>query len=83
MGRGSPDAGFTGWFWTAAVSAVLALVPAVLAVRLVRAGPRWAAGTTPRAPRRTAEREAQPDPERDLWHALDEGRDPTDTEHRA
>jgi uncharacterized membrane protein (TIGR02234 family) len=77
MGR-SQDTGFTGWFWTAAVCSVLAVVPAVLAVRLV---PDW-----PEMGRRydapgTREQAAEPEPtrEQDLWQALDEGRDPTDT----
>jgi uncharacterized membrane protein (TIGR02234 family) len=77
MGR-SQDQGFTGWFWTAAVASVLALVPAVLAVRLV---PTW-----PEMGRRYDAPGAQepvtdpaPTREQDLWAALDEGRDPTDT----
>ncbi len=82
MGRSSPEAGFTGWFWTAAASSVVALVPAVLAVRLVGQWPEMGArydapgssvGTSA-APRRPGVVE----PDRDLWHALDEGRDPTD-----
>jgi uncharacterized membrane protein (TIGR02234 family) len=79
MGRGSPDTSFNGWFWTAAVCAVLALVPAGLAVRLVarwpEMGSRYDAPGAPAA----AEQETSTDPDRDLWHALDEGRDPTDT----
>jgi uncharacterized membrane protein (TIGR02234 family) len=78
MGRASRDQGFTGWFWTTAVCAVLALVPAVLAVRLVPSWPEMgsrydAPGTRERAT------EGQPPREQDLWQALDEGRDPTDT----
>ena len=43
-----------------------------------RTGRRWAAGTTPPG---LAHRAAEPEPtrEQDLWAALDEGRDPTDT----
>jgi uncharacterized membrane protein (TIGR02234 family) len=80
MGRGTTETGFTGWFWTAAVTAVVALVAGVLAVRLV---PHWpemgsrydapAGDSTSPAPG-----EESLDPERDLWNALDEGRDPTD-----
>jgi uncharacterized membrane protein (TIGR02234 family) len=77
MGR-SPDQGFTGWFWTAAVSAVLALVPAFLAVRLVPAWPEM--GSRYDAPgARDEVSEPEPTREQDLWRALDEGRDPTDT----
>ena len=38
LGRSAQDTGFTGWFWTAAVASVVAVVPAALAVRLV---PTW------------------------------------------
>jgi len=79
MGRGSADQGFTGWFWTAAVCAVLALVPSFLAVRLVPTWPEM--GSRYDAPTTTRERpiEETPTREQDLWKALDEGRDPTDT----
>jgi uncharacterized membrane protein (TIGR02234 family) len=80
IGRGSPDQGFTGWFWTAAVCSVLSLVPAFLAVRLVPSWPEMGSRyDAPGAP----ERDPDPEPngERDLWQALDEGRDPTDTNH--
>ena len=66
MGRGSQDDGFTGWFWTAAVCSVVALVPAALAVRLVPTwpemgsrydapgAPRQAGGSTAASPTRTS-----------------------------
>jgi len=77
MGR-SQDQGFTGWFWTAAVCSVLALVPAVLAVRLVPSWPEM--GSRYDAPgARAPVTEPDPTREQDLWAALDEGRDPTDT----
>jgi uncharacterized membrane protein (TIGR02234 family) len=77
MGR-SQDQGFTGWFWTAAVCSVLALVPAILAVRLAPSWPEM--GSRYDAPA-TREQDQDPEPtrEQDLWTALDEGRDPTDT----
>lgn len=82
MGRQSSDPGFTGWFWTTAVCAVLALVPAGLAVRLVGRWPEMGSRyDAPGAPATTTE-VTTTDPERDLWHALDEGRDPTDTADR-
>ncbi|MCW2760273.1 MAG: hypothetical protein JWR85_474 [Marmoricola sp.] len=78
MGRGSPDTGFNGWFWTAAACSVVALVPAVLAVRLVGRWPEMGSRyDAPGAPAPTTE-VSSADPDRDLWHALDEGRDPTD-----
>ncbi len=82
MGRQSSDTGFTGWFWTTAVCAVLALVPAGLAVRLVGRWPEMGSRyDAPGAPTPATELTTT-DPERDLWHALDEGRDPTDTTGR-
>ena len=79
MGRDSQDEGFTGWFWTAAVCAVLALVPAALATRLAPTWPEMGS-------RYDAPGAQDPEPgagsrprEQDLWQALDEGRDPTDT----
>jgi uncharacterized membrane protein (TIGR02234 family) len=79
MGHASLDTGFTGWFWTSAVCAVVALLPAVLAVRLAPSWPEM--GTRYDAPGAAAPTSEQgaADPDRELWHALDEGRDPTDT----
>ena len=69
----------TGWFWVAAVAALLIGrdhrgSPSAWC----RAGPRWAAGTTPR-PTRAGRRRAVPEEREnlDLWKAMDEGRDPT------
>ena len=77
LGR-SADTSLNGWFWTTAVCAVLALVPAGLATRLVarwpEMGSRYDAPGAPVAPSETNSL----DPDRDLWHALDEGHDPTD-----
>ena len=79
MGRGTRDPELTGWFWTSAVGAVAALVPAVLAVRLVGHWPEM--GSRYDAPGTGASQagDSVVEPDRDLWHALDEGRDPTDT----
>ncbi|MET0999324.1 MAG: Trp biosynthesis-associated membrane protein [Marmoricola sp.] len=77
MGRGVDQPSFTGWFWTAAVCSVLALVPAFLAVRLVSSWPEM--GSRYDAPGAASTTEAEPAREQDLWKALDEGRDPTDT----
>lgn len=79
MGDGSPDTAFTGWFLTAAVCALVGLVPAALAVRLVgqwpEMGSRYDAPVTPDP----AARPTHADPERELWQSLDDGLDPTDT----
>jgi uncharacterized membrane protein (TIGR02234 family) len=80
MGRGSQEQSFTGWFWTAGVCAVLALVPTFLAVRLVPTWPEMGSRYDAPGARQPV---ADPEPTRgqDLWEALDEGRDPTDTSH--
>ena len=69
----------TGWFWTAAVSAVVLVVAAALAVAWCPAWPEMgsrydAPGAAERSP------DDVPPEERsslDLWKQLDEGRDPT------
>lgn len=74
LGRAAGHAGWTGWFWTTAVASVLAVVAGVLAVRLV---PRWPEmGSRYDAPAAAAPTDVI-ESDRDLWHALDEGRDPT------
>ena len=77
MGRGAGDSGFTGWFWTAAVCSVVAVVPAVLAVRLVPGWPEM--GSRYDAPGTHTPEDHVVESQRDLWNELDEGRDPTDT----
>lgn len=76
--RPEGDPALTAWFWVGAVTGVLAVVPAVLAVRLVpgwpEMGSRYDAPAAEAPPRTTGE----PMEERELWRSLDEGRDPTD-----
>ncbi|MCW2867605.1 MAG: hypothetical protein JWR20_1793 [Marmoricola sp.] len=75
------DTGFTAWFWTAAVAAVLAVVPAALAVRLVGSWPEMGSrydAPAARAERASREAPAEPETEQELWKALDAGHDPTD-----
>ena len=71
------EIGHTGWFWAAAVGAVLALASSVAAVVLVPGWPEM--GSRYDAP--GAAPQPAPDPEDqsslDLWKAMDEGRDPT------
>ncbi len=84
MGRASPPEGYTGWFWTAAVSALVAVVPAVLAVRLVgrwpEMGSRYDAPVSAPGGAPTRAAYTTGEPQQDLWNALNEGRDPTDTD---
>jgi uncharacterized membrane protein (TIGR02234 family) len=80
--RGNQHPGFTGWFWTAAVASVLAVVAGVLAVRLVPSWPEMgsrydAPAVAARAAKPGPEPGPEPDSQRDIWHALDEGLDPT------
>ena len=70
--------GFTGWFWTAAVASVLAVVAGVLAVRLVPSWPEMGSRyDAPAAAARAPGPGSEIDSDRDIWRALDEGRDPT------
>lgn len=79
------EASWTGWFVVAALGALLAVVPAVLAVRLAPTWPEMGsrydapAAASERAEQVATEPDADAEPaERDLWRALDEGLDPTD-----
>ena len=70
----------TAWFWVAAAVGPWLLRRRGRARRPLGAGtgPRWAAGTTRRAPRRSRRAAAGgPQSNLDLWKAMDEGRDPT------
>ncbi len=77
MGRNGQESGFTGWYWTAAVASVLAVPPAVLAVRLAASWPEM--GSRYDAPGSEPPEGHVVETDRDLWNELDEGRDPTDT----
>lgn len=68
----------TGWFWLAAVAAVLSVAATLAAVRLVPGWPEMgtrydAPGTETPAPAVAPEDQSS----LDLWKAMDEGRDPT------
>src|SRR6478735_8592812 len=78
------DTSLTGWYWLAAVAALLVLASTVLALRLVRTWPemgsRYDAPTGARGGDSTGPAEApadHPTENIDIWKALDEGRDPT------
>jgi uncharacterized membrane protein (TIGR02234 family) len=79
---GSPDLAHTPWWWAALVGSVLSVVASVLAVRLV---PQWPEmGRRYDAPGAAAvvvDPDAAPDEQSnlELWKALDEGHDPTET----
>jgi uncharacterized membrane protein (TIGR02234 family) len=67
-----------GWFWAAVVALPFAVVPALLAVWLVRSWPEM--GRRYDAPAQAAAEPAKRPEERenlDLWKDMDEGRDPT------
>jgi hypothetical protein len=80
---GDGETGFTAWFWTSAVVAVAAVVPAVLAVRLA---PRWPemgsrydapVGGSASASATAGTSSGEPQGEQELWKQLDAGHDPT------
>jgi len=80
-GTGSDTLGteLTGWFWVAAVAAVVSVVAAVLAAAWCPAWPEM--GSRYDAPGAAGPAAAEVPPEDrtnlDLWKQLDEGRDPT------
>lgn len=78
MGRAAAGDGFTGWFWTSAVVAVLALPPTLLAVRRAPRWPEMGAQYDAPAGREHDAENRRGDTNRDLWSEIDEGRDPTD-----
>ena len=78
MGRAASGDGFTGWFWTAAVVAVLAVPPTLLAVRHAPRWPEMGAQYDAPAGREHDAANRRGDATRDLWSEIDEGRDPTD-----
>lgn len=78
------DTSLTGWFWLAAVAALLVIASTVLALRLVRTWPemgsRYDAPTGARSGGggdTGAGPAGRPTENIDIWKALDEGRDPT------
>ena len=77
LGRTPTGAHTTGWWWIAAIAAVLALAGSALAVRHIAAWPemgsRYDAPTGPREDRDPSDME-----DVELWRAIDQGRDPTD-----
>ena len=72
--------GMTAWYAAALAGALVSVAATLAAVRLVPAWPEMGSRyDAPGAPA-PARSDAAVEPDRDLWHALDEGRDPTDTE---
>jgi uncharacterized membrane protein (TIGR02234 family) len=78
VGQDNVPISHTGWFWAAAVGAVLSLVATTLAVRWAPSWPEMGsrydapAGATAPTPADPAEQSNL-----ELWKAIDEGRDPT------
>jgi len=83
VGVTDPDVSRTGWYWAAAVSAVVTVFATGLAVRWApfwpEMGQRYDAPSAgPAGPVRTPEQAEQPDQsDASLWKAIDDGRDPT------
>jgi uncharacterized membrane protein (TIGR02234 family) len=82
LGVSEPDVSRSGWFWVAALAALLTLLTIALAVRLVPSWPEMGrrydapADATPAAAEATVTEPAEQE-NLDLWKAMDEGRDPT------
>jgi uncharacterized membrane protein (TIGR02234 family) len=82
LGVSEPDVSRSGWFWVAALAALLTLLTTALAVRLVPSWPEMGrrydapADATPAAAEATVTEPAEQE-NLDLWKAMDEGRDPT------
>ncbi len=81
LGLAAPAVDFSAWYWVALVASVLAVVPAVVAVRAVGGWPEMgsrydAPGDQPGAAA-AATADAEETSSLDLWKAIDEGRDPT------
>jgi uncharacterized membrane protein (TIGR02234 family) len=76
--RTSQHPGFTGWFWTTALASVVAVAAGLLACWLVPSWPEMGSRyDAPAVAARAATPGAELDRQRDIWHALDEGLDPT------
>jgi uncharacterized membrane protein (TIGR02234 family) len=72
------EIGHTGWFWAAAVGALLALASSVAAVVLVPGWPEMGSRyDAPGAQEPAPVVEPEDQSSLDLWRAMDEGRDPT------
>lgn len=71
------DPGWSGWFWTAAVCAVVALGAAGLALRFVRDWPEMGSRYDAPGGARPAEPVTGEQESGDLWRSIDEGHDPT------
>ena len=78
------DTSMTGWYWLAAVAALVVLASTVLALQLVRTWPEMGSRyDAPTGVRASSDADAaggpveRPTENIDIWKALDEGRDPT------
>jgi uncharacterized membrane protein (TIGR02234 family) len=72
------DASWTTWYWAALVGALLSLVAAAAAVRLVASWPEMGSRYDAPSARETSRPVDDGDESQALWKAIDEGHDPTD-----
>jgi len=74
---GSPE--HTGWYWTALVADIVAVITLALAVKDV---PRWPAMSSrydsPTGEKGAARKKRGPQTSLDVWKAMDQGEDPTE-----
>jgi uncharacterized membrane protein (TIGR02234 family) len=80
LGQSVPGAHVTAWWWVALLASLLALVAAAAALRWCRSWPEM--GSRYDAPGAAAVEDPSEMDEADLWRAIDQGRDPTDSEGR-
>ncbi|HWU32929.1 MAG TPA: Trp biosynthesis-associated membrane protein [Marmoricola sp.] len=77
--RSSP--GLTGWYWAALIADVLVVIALAFAVRDAPAWPAMSSRyDSPTGAKETQPQRARPETSLDVWKALDEGDDPTDTD---
>lgn len=76
-GGGDAEVAFTGWYWAAAVTAVLSVVATVVAALHVRAWPEMGSRYDAPGGQATTSDEAAERSNIDMWKSLDEGHDPT------
>jgi uncharacterized membrane protein (TIGR02234 family) len=76
-GAASVETALTGWYWAAAIGAVLSLVATLLAVRYVGHWPAMGSRYDAPGARPTPTLDPAEAGEGDLWRAIDEGHDPT------
>ncbi len=77
VGLDCADVQLEAWFWVAVAALPFAVVPALLAVRLVRSWPEMGSKYDAPVGQEPPAKAPEEQENLDLWKAMDEGRDPT------